>query len=142
MSDSLTQLVPALVIFVGGPILIWWLKRGRPSTGAGLRVTARTALTRNSVIAVIETDGKRLLIGATDHGVSLLSDLGSEPTVGQSAQLQLPLTEALGSGQESLLKEEQPVHKEPSGPRTSPLEQLRVMTTRRVTRPRPPRVHH
>jgi flagellar biogenesis protein FliO len=142
MTESLSQLIPALVIFVGGPVLIWWLKRGRPSTGAGLRVTARTALTRNSVIAVIETDGRRILVGATDHGVSVLSDLGSAVTTEVSAQLQLPLTETIESGHDALLKEEHPVHKEPSGPRTSPLEQLRVMTTRRVTRPRPPRVHH
>ena len=133
MSDTLTQMIPALAIFVGGPLLIWWLKRGRTTAGGGLKVSARTALTRNSVIAVIETDGKRLLVGATDHGVSVLSEL--DPT---KPNEQITISD---DGQEVRLTEEHPVHTEPHGPRTSPLEQLRVMTTRRVSRPRPPRVH-
>ncbi len=138
MNESLTQLIPALAIFVGGPLLIWWLKRRRPSVGGGLRVSARTALTRNSVIAVVELDDRRLLVGATDHGVTLLSELADLP--GPETQSELALAQA--AGHDVRLKEDQPVPTEPNGPRTSPLEQLRVMTTRRVTRPRPPRVHH
>jgi flagellar biogenesis protein FliO len=139
MSDSLAQMIPALAIFVGGPLLIWWLKRGRRSIGGGgMRVSARTALTRNSVIAVVELDDKRLLVGATDHGVTLLSELDSTPTAATQPELP-PSTDAL---QDAGLKDEHTVLSEPNGPRTSPLEQLRVMTTRRVTRPRPPRVHH
>ena len=134
MSDTLAQMIPALVIFVGGPLLIWWLKRGRASAGGGLKVSARTALTRNSVIAVIETDGKRLLVGATDHGVNVLSDLGSAARPDE----QITISD---DGQEVRLMEEHLARTEPNGPRTSPLEQLRVMTTRRVTRPRAPRVH-
>ncbi len=138
MNESLTQLIPALAIFVGGPLLIWWLKRRRPSVGGGLRVSARTALTRNSVIAVVELDDRRLLVGATDHGVTLLSELADVP--GPETQSELALAQA--AGHDVRLKEDQPVPTEPNGPRTSPLEQLRVMTTRRVTRPRPPRVLH
>ena len=139
MSDSLGQMIPALVIFVGGPLLIWWLNRGRPSIGGSLKVSARTALTRNSVIAVIELDDKRLLVGATDHGVTLLSDLDSTPP--QPTRTELALTDASDARHGTGLKDEYTVLAEPNGPRTSPLEQLRVMTTRRVTRPRPPRVH-
>ena len=139
MSDSLGQMIPALVIFVGGPLLIWWLKRGRPSIGGNLKVSARTALTRNSVIAVIELDDKRLLVGATDHGVTLLSELDGTPT--RPRQTELALTDASDARHDAELKDEHTVLTEPNGPRTSPLEQLRVMTTRRVTRPRPPRVH-
>lgn len=139
MSDTLVQMIPALAIFVGGPLLIWWLKRGRPAIGGGLKVSARTALTRNSVIAVIELDDKRLLIGATDHGVTLLSELDAGAP--SPAHPQLLLSQNTESGHDARNMED-PVHIEPDGPRTSPLEQLRVMTTRRVTRPRPPRVHH
>lgn len=139
MSDTLTQMIPALVIFVGGPLLIWWLKRGRPTAGGTLRVSARTALTRNSVIAVIELDGKRLLVGATDHGVTLLSELGSG-TETSPVQPQLPLSHSIDAGQDARTTED-PIPGGSDGPRTSPLEHLRVMTTRRVTRPRPPRVH-
>ena len=139
MTESIGQMIPALVIFVGGPLLIWWLKRGRPAVGGALRVSARTALTRNSVIAVVEVDDQRLLIGATDHGVTLLSELGADAST--PVQPQLPLSQAIESGQDARNTEDA-VPRGPNGPRTSPLEQLRVMTTRRVTRPRPPRVHH
>lgn len=139
MGDTLTQMVPALVIFVGGPLLIWWLKRRRPTVGGGLRVSARTALTRNSVIAVVELDDRRLLIGATDHGVTLLSDL--QTGTPSPVQPQLPLSHTIETGHDARNTED-PVLKGSDGPRTSPLEHLRVMTTRRVTRPRPPRVHH
>ena len=139
MSDALTQMIPALVIFVGGPLLIWWLKRGRPTVGGGLRVSARTALTRNSVIAVVELDDKRLLIGATDHGVTLLSELAAG-TTSSPAEQQLPLSLTIETGQDARNTED-PVPSGSDGPRTSPLEHLRVMTTRRVNRPRPPRVH-
>ena len=139
MSDTVTQMLPALVIFVGGPVLIWWLKRRRPTVGGGLRVSARTALTRNSVIAVVELDDRRLLIGATDHGISLLSEL--EASASNPVELQTSPSHTITAGQDARNTED-PVPSEPAGPRTSPLEQLRVMTTRRVTRPRPPRVHH
>ena len=140
MSDSLSQMIPALVIFVGGPLLIWWLKRGRSTVGGGLRVSARTALTRNSVIAVVELDDKRLLIGATDHAITLLSELEAG-TSSSPVQQQLPLSHAIEAGPDARTTED-PVLNGSDGPRTSPLEHLRVMTTRRVTRPRPPRVHH
>lgn len=132
MSDPgwLAQMLPALFIFVGGPLLIWWLRRGRSGVAGTLKVSARTALTRNSVIAVIETDGKRFLVGATDSSVSLLNELDHTP---QDLE-----QEALDLNREDFTVPTT----EPIGPRTSPLEQLRVMTTRRVTRPRPPRVHH
>lgn len=139
MSDTLGQMIPALVIFVGGPLLIWWVKRRRPTVGGGLRVSARTALTRNSVIAVVEVDDRRLLIGATDHGVTLLSEI--EAGAPYPTEPQLLLSHAIETGQDARNTED-PVPSGPDGPRTSPLEQLRVMTTRRVTRPRPPRVHH
>lgn len=138
MSDTLGQMIPALVIFVGGPLLIWWLKRRRPSVGGGLRVSARTALTRNSVIAVVELDDKRLLIGATDNGITLLSELeGDRPSRAAPPRSHQENLEA----EQDARNTEDTVLDEPTGPRTSPLEQLRVMTTRRVTRPRPPRVH-
>ncbi len=122
MSETFGQLIPALVVFVGGPALIWWLRRtGRGPAGTGMRVTARTSLTRNSVIAVIETDGRRWLVGATDQGVSVLSELEA------------------AAEQEALSTEEHAPQAQ-NGPRTSPLEKLRVLTTRRVTRPGPARV--
>lgn len=109
--------LPSLVLFVGGPILIWWLRRKRPTTMSGLRVSARTALTRNSVVAVVESGHRRFLLGATDHGVDLIAELepGEEPTNNMEDIQGLDV---------------------PEGPRTSPLETLRAMTARRAGKPR------
>ncbi len=116
------SLFPSLVLFVGGPILIWWLRRKRPAALSGLRVSARTALTRNSVVAVVETGSRRFLLGATDHGVEMLAELepGEQPI------------DDMEDIQGALL---------PEGPRTSPLETLRAMTTRRAGKPRPFHAH-
>lgn len=111
-------ILPALAVFVGGPILIWWLRRGRASGGAALRVVARTALTRGSVVAVVESQGRRLLVGATDHGISVLSELDAS----DGATIDTDGAE--------------PARPVPAGPRTSPLEAMRTMTLRSPARPR------
>jgi flagellar biogenesis protein FliO len=120
----MANLLPALAVFVGGPILIWWLRRGRATGGSALRVVARTALTRGSVVAVVESAGRRLLVGATDHGISVLSEL--DATDGADAH-----TDGTAPAIPATI-----------GPRTSPLEAMRAMTVRRPARPRPIRVLH
>ncbi len=40
-----------------------------------LRITARTAMHRNAVLAVVEVEGRRLLVGAAAHQVTLLTEL-------------------------------------------------------------------
>lgn len=115
-------MLPALVIFVGAPLVIWWLRRSRDATPGSLRVVTRTALTRNGVVAVLETDGRRFLVGATDHGVSLLSELEAhgkpdDPPTGVD-------TDDSAAG---------PIDIGP-GPRTSPIDALRNMTVRRSVR--------
>ena len=110
------SLIPSLALFVGGPILIWWLRRKRPAALSGLRVSARTALTRNSVVAIVETGDRRFLLGATDHAVEVIAEL--DPNTDETT------TEDL-QGQQV-----------PEGPRTSPLETLRAMTVRRAGKPR------
>lgn len=117
-------IIPALVVFVGGPILIWWLRRGRTGGGTGLKVVARTALTRGSVVAVIESQGRRLLVGATDHGISVLSELDADGATDEH-------TDGYAPGRPVLI-----------GPRTSPLEAMRAMTLRGPARPRPVRATH
>ena len=110
------SLLPSLALFVGGPILIWWLRRKRPAALSGLRVSARTALTRNSVVAIVETGDRRFLLGATDHGVEMIAELDPETTDETTEELQGLIV--------------------PEGPRTSPLETLRAMTARRAGNPR------
>jgi flagellar biogenesis protein FliO len=115
------SLIPSLVIFVGGPLLIWWLRRKKPASHSGLRVAARTALTRNSVVAIIETGDRRFLLGATDHGIQLISELDA---VSPESAEQIDMDEL----------PELPFR---PGPRTSPLETLRAMTVRRAGNSRP-----
>lgn len=119
-----TSTLPTLAMFVGAPLLIWWLRRRGPATPGAVRVVSRTALTRNGVVAVIETDGQRFLVGATDHGISLLSELPIAEPETEPDQAPAP----------------RPVVHE--GPRTSPIEALRAMTVRKPTRPGAFRVPH
>ncbi len=120
-----TSTIPTLLIFVAAPLVIWWLRRSRVSVTAGLRVSSRTALTRNGVIAVVETDGRRFLVGATDHGINLLTELAHPDDE--------PNTEEPSSGLDLTMG---------TGPGTSPIDALRSMTVRKPTRPRIPSAHH
>jgi flagellar biogenesis protein FliO len=81
--ESLGRLVLSLGLIVGVLLLVrHWAQRSRGLTGggAGIRVVARTALTRTSVVAVVEADGRRFLIGAADQGVRLLGELEPDDT--------------------------------------------------------------
>jgi flagellar biogenesis protein FliO len=80
--ESLGRLVLSLGLIVGALLAVrHWAQRGRSLPGGvGLRVVARTALTRTSVIAVVETDGRRFLVGAADQGVRLLGELEPDGT--------------------------------------------------------------
>jgi flagellar protein FliO/FliZ len=52
-------------------------RRTTPGRGRGaLRVCERVGLTRDSAAVVLETDGRRLLIGVSPAQISLLADLG------------------------------------------------------------------
>jgi flagellar protein FliO/FliZ len=80
--ESLGRLLLSLGAIVGVLLLVrHWAQRGRGiGGGAGVRVVARTALTRSSVVAVVETDGRRFLIGAGDQGIRLLGELEPDGT--------------------------------------------------------------
>lgn len=126
--------LPGLVIFVGAPLVIWWLRKTRRTGLPGtLKIVSRTALTRNGVVAVVESDDRRFLIGATDHGITLLTELDG-----------IPATEAAGTV-DSPANVDVKIMDDPAprpvlfgGPGTSPLDALREMTVRKPTRTRPP----
>lgn len=121
------SLVTTFLVFVCAPLLIWWLRRSKIAFTSGMRVTSRTALTRNGVIAVVEMDGRRFLVGATDHRIDLLTELAPEQAELED-HTEEPTT-ALVSSQDT-------------GPWTSPIDALRNMTVRKPTRPGSTRVHH
>lgn len=55
-------------------------RRGRPSPSAPLAVTARADLSRDAGIALLEAGGRRLLVGWSRGGVSLVAELGTDPS--------------------------------------------------------------
>ncbi len=64
--------------------LLWWLsRRMRASTSIrrreGLAIVGRQQLSRHSGVAVVEAAGRRLVVGYTDQGISLLHDAGELP---------------------------------------------------------------
>ncbi len=64
--------------------LLWWLsRRMRASAGTrrreGLAITGRQQLGRRSGVAMVEAAGRRLVVGYTDQGITLLHDAGEIP---------------------------------------------------------------
>ena len=72
MIDSPIALVVVLGLVVAAPML---LRRAQRGAGDGLRILARTAITKGSVVAVVTVDHRRMLIGAGDRGIQLLAEL-------------------------------------------------------------------
>lgn len=60
--------------------LLWWLARRTAGARAKVRqasvtVVGRQSLGKHSGVAVVEVEGRRLLLGVTEQGVSLLTEL-------------------------------------------------------------------
>jgi len=53
------------------------LKARGAGTTRSIKVSARAAVNRGAVVAIIEAEGRRLLVGASANQVSLLADLGA-----------------------------------------------------------------
>jgi len=126
-----SQALPAFMLFVAAPLVIWWLRRSRTGFASGLRISSRTALTRNGVVAVVETDGRRFLVGATDHGISLLTELNRAPEDDTDAVIPMEPLDI-----DEIKEENQPIAPfAPSlpGPGKGPIEMLRAMTVRKPT---------
>lgn len=82
------RVVLALAVVLG---LLWWLARRTGGGRARAKVTTvavvgRQSLSRRSGVAVVEVEGRRLLLGVTDQGVSLLTELGSTPAEEPAAE--------------------------------------------------------
>lgn len=81
--STLGQLLPSLALIVAALLgLRWWAQRGRSPSASPVRVLARTGLTRGAVVAVVAVGRRRLLVGASEHGVSLLTELDPDDAVG------------------------------------------------------------
>jgi flagellar biogenesis protein FliO len=141
---SLGRLVLSLGLIVGVLLLVrHWAQRGRIGIAqAGVRVIARSNLTRGAMVAIVESGGRRFLVGAADHGVQLISELDADeqpadPAAAPPATTTSPLRLGGGGAFPGALSS---FHMDggttPARPWTGLLDRLRAMTVRtHVQRP-------
>jgi len=84
--DLITRLLPALAVVILLPLGFLWLQRRRQvSRVHPIRVATRTALARNTWLAIVEVEGRRLLVATGERGVNLIAEL--DPVTEGSAAL-------------------------------------------------------
>lgn len=164
MLELIVRLLLGGAVVVGALYALRWAQaRGMTARGGPeLRVVGRTGLTRQALVAVVEVDGRRWLVGAADQGVQLIAELGPAPdghgtaappsttadhdgppaadpdrAPGTRRRLHGPALHAPALG---VHRTDAPTH----GPRIGPLDRLRAMTVRTHLRepirdPQPPR---
>lgn len=57
------------------------LRNRRTVPGRSVRITARAGLSRHASLAVVEIDGRRLLVGASSNAVNVLAELDPHPVI-------------------------------------------------------------
>lgn len=115
--------VLALLAILSAP---FWVKKLRAvAPESAVSVLGRTALSRTAVVAVVRVGDRRLLVGAGEHGVNVLTELDPE---GRTDAVTLPEVADVPSLAVPL-----------EGPRIGLLDRLRTMTVR-STAGRPVRV--
>lgn len=139
--SAVLQILPALALLTGALLLLrWWANRGLPNRAAGLRVTGRTALGRATTVGVVEVDGRRFLVGGSEHDVTLLAELDasdaegtdatSEETPGASPRPRRRIGAPARRRAHHLVPTVPGRDRSAPGPRTGLLDQLRAMTVR------------
>lgn len=136
----LANALPAFLLVLGAPIgLWWWVRRSRQGATHRLRVTDKAALGKNTWVAVVEVDDKRLLLGAGEHGIGLLSELEPVPQE-ETAESTAAVASATLDGDPAGA----PAHMNGllERPRMGLVRRLQLMTLRTSARPltRPPGV--
>lgn len=151
--DALARMLPSLAVIVGALLLLrHWARRSGRAGGSPLRVVSRAGIGKGSLVAVVEVEGRRLLVGAGEHGVRLLTDLeaSAEELPAPDPPAAAELTEAVAGAAPATSPEPlppEPLTSDPTHdrPRMAPIDRLRAMTVRQPVashRPRPTRVHH
>lgn len=113
--EILGRLLPALALVISAPLLLrQWLRKGRVAGGEELKVAARAPLGRASSVVIVDSGGRRFLLGVTESSMQVIAELQA-PEGADTAG-----TDARGA-------------EEITGPRTG-LEHWRRMTLRRSDR--------
>ncbi len=142
MLEVAVKLFAVTILMAGGLLVAARYARtgGRP--GSALRVSGRHGVSKGAVVAVVEVDGRRFLVGAGDQQVTLLSELepapdeehADEPTGTEVSSDPRPLPARLGAALVQAHRHARRPHRTgPTtihGPRIGPLDRLRAMTVR------------
>lgn len=106
MAELALRLVFSLAVVIGLLLLLsrFASKRFRGRSGAAIQVLHRQALSRGSGVAVVTVAGRVLVLGTTDHEVTLLTELEPE-------ELELEIE---SHGHVATTAEEQPVRVVPT----------------------------
>ena len=103
------------------------LRSRNTTTTRAIKVTSRLTINRGSMIAVVEVDGRRLLVGAAANQVSLLAELADAPPLAD------PMTPTPKNTPDPTPDLSRPARPTAAAPRsTSLVEKARRMTTRTV----------
>ena len=83
MLDLTVRLLSSLAVVIGLVLVLARLARRRGTGGASapLRVVHRQPLSRSTAVAVVEVGGRTLVLGTTEHQISLLTELDPESLV-------------------------------------------------------------
>lgn len=148
MLEIAVKLFAVTIVMAGGLLLAARATRSRGGPGSGIRVTGRHGLSKGAVVAVVQVDGRRFLVGAGDNQISMLTELDpaeevepievgadagsvASPGLGRAGSTATRVAGFLAAAR----RQSRPLHRmEPStttpGPRIGPVDRLRAMTVR------------
>ncbi len=80
---SLLRLALSFGVIIAALLALkWWTHRGGvTATKSAIKIAGRTGVSRGAVVCIVEADSRRFLVGVTEHGISLLSELQGSPEV-------------------------------------------------------------
>lgn len=74
-------LVPLIAVTAAMLAMLWWLKRGKASTGNGpLKLIQAVAVGTRERVVVLDAQGRRLVLGVTPSKIELLAELHAADT--------------------------------------------------------------
>lgn len=141
-ADVLARMLPSLIVIVGALLLLrhWAQRGGRNTADAGVRVLTRAGVTKGAIVAVVAVGQRRLLVGASEHGVTLLTEL---PADGESCR-SVATTDPVPTAGDGADDTDIPVTLDafpwtPDRPRMAPIDRLRHLTVRQAVPSHPRR---
>lgn len=131
-ADLLARSLPSLAVIVGALLLLrHWARRSQAGpTGVDVRVIARTGIAKGATVAVVAVGDRRLVVGASEHGVNLLTPLDDdEGATPPTSPTGVPEDAATPTGC-SPLNGRAPLTWTTDRPRMAPIDRLRRLTVR------------